>query len=112
MHGGNILGLFADVRREDCLKAVSLALLRVRGAGETCEEIGRKLGCHADTVENASNEKSMLAFDSIARLCANYPDIAPLIEAVWRGGAAPAPTLAERLDRIEREAATIRRELA
>lgn len=107
-----VFGLFTDPGRNDCLRAVSLALLRVRASGETCDDIATQLGCHPDTVENASNEKSMLSFDCIAKLAARYPDVAPLIEGLWHGTPAPEPTPVERLSRIENDLNALRREIA
>ncbi len=109
MSGGKVFGLFTDPGRNDCLRAVSLALLKVRATGETCVEIAAALGCHSDTVENASNERSMLAFDSIARLAAKYPDVAPLIEGLWHGATTGELTRAERIERIRNDLAALER---
>lgn len=54
----NVLGIMAAPDRETSLRAISLALLRIRSSGISYEKIGKAIGCCADTVENAANEKS------------------------------------------------------
>lgn len=87
-------------------------MLRIRSTGWTCEQLGKLLECSADTVENASNERSLLSFDSIARLGYHFPEEFGLIEALWTCRATPEPTPTERLERIERELKALREEVA
>lgn len=59
-----------------------------------------------------SNEESLLSFDSVALLCEAFPDECAQITVLFCGGNAPAPTVSDRLERIERELDAIRREAA
>lgn len=112
MTDGQVLGFLAAPDRQMCLHAISKVLLKVRSLdGMTCDKLGKTLECSADSIRHASNEESMLSFDCIARLCYFFPEqCAPVFE-LW-GRAAPALTVADRVDRIERELAAIRREAA
>jgi hypothetical protein len=112
MTNGNVLGFLAAPDRDISLRAISLALLKVRSIPEmTCEKLGEALGCSADTIRNASNEESMLSFDGVARLIYFFPDEAAPVRQLWERGA-EAPTANERIERIERDLEAIRKELA
>ncbi len=112
MTNGNVLGFLAVPDREDSLRAISLALLKVRALdGMTCPKLGKLLDCCPDTIAKASNEESLLSFDSVARLCYLFPDESKPVRDLWER-AEDAPTVAERLARIERELDAIRRESA
>jgi len=107
-----VSGLFPPPDRTDCLKAISRALLRIRSEGYSLDALGTALGCNGDTVANASNEKTMLSFESIALLGFHFPEQFNLIAGLWNCHASAPLTIADRLERIEREAAAIRREVA
>ena len=112
MTKGNVLGILAAPDRETSLRAISLALLKVRAShGLTYKELGKMLECSADTVEGATNEKSMLSFDAIARLGYFFPDEFGIVCELW-ACTDRKPTVADRLERIERELDAIRREAA
>lgn len=111
MNNGNVLGLFREPEREESLRAVSLALLRIRANGMTCEALGKVLGCSKDTIENASNEKSMLGFDCIARMLFHFREESSPIEALWLCRAPAQLTTAERLERIKHDADAIAKEI-
>lgn len=84
MTGGNVLGFLFAPDRSICLRAVSLALLKVRAIdGMTCEKVGQALGCSADTIRAASNEESLLSFDAIARLVFLFPEQCAPINELW-----------------------------
>ena len=84
MTGGNVLGFLFAPDREISLRAVSLALLKVRALdGMTCATVGQALGCSADTIRAASNEETLLSFDAIARLVFLFPDQAAPIHDLW-----------------------------
>jgi hypothetical protein len=75
MTNGNVLGFLAAPDRETSLRAISLSLLKVRSLdGMTCDKIGHALGCSADTVRAASNEETLLSFDTAKRLEYFFPD--------------------------------------
>lgn len=100
----NVLGIFAAPGRDDCLKAISRSLLRIRSEqGLTCAQIGKALGVSADTIENATNEKSLLGFEALALLGFYFPDEFRVVEELWTMSAAPEPSPADRIDRMERE---------
>lgn len=110
MTRANVLSLFAAPGREECLASISRALLRIRASGVTCAQLGRVLACCPDTIEGASNEKSLLSFDSVALLAFHFPDEWALVESLWTCRAVETPSIADRLDRVERDLAAIRRE--
>ena len=75
MTDGNVLGFLGAPDRQTSLRAISLALLKVRALdGMTCEKIGHALGCSIDTVRAASNEETLLSFDTVKRLEYFFPD--------------------------------------
>ena len=112
MTNGNVLGFLAVPDREDSLRAISLALLKVRAIDTmTCPKLGKLLGCCADTIAKASNEESLLSFDNVARLCFLFPEESRPIRELWER-AEDAPSIPDRLERIERELDAIRREAA
>ena len=94
---------------EDCLRAVSLAVLKVRADRNfSREKLAKAIGCGKDAIDTASNEQNMLSFASIALLCHHFPDeAAPILELLGR--APESPTTADRVARIERELAAIKR---
>jgi hypothetical protein len=98
--------------RKDCQKAIALAILRLRSNGWSREALGVELGVSADTIDNASNERGLLSFDSVALLAFKFPDEFRLVEAIWSARALAPLTLAERLDRVDGDLAAIRREVA
>jgi len=104
----NVLALLAP-DRANCLTSISRALLRIRASGVTCAQLGKVLGCCPDTIEGASNEKSLLSFDSVALLAFHFPDEWAAVEALWTCRADPAPSIVDRLERIEREINAIRK---
>lgn len=84
MSGRNVLGFLFAPDRETSLRAVSLALLKVRSIdGMTCCKLGEAIGCCSDTILAASNEQTMLSFDTIARLMHFFPDQCAPIHALW-----------------------------
>lgn len=112
MSNPNVFGLFPPPNRETALHAISRVLLRIRSNGWTCEALGRQIGVSADTIENASNEKSMLHFESVALLGFHFPEEFALIEALWNCRPVEQPTVSDRLQRIEREIDAIRKDAA
>lgn len=113
MSSGNVLGFLLAADRNLCLRAISLTLLKVRAIdGITCEKLGKSIECSADTIRNATNEETLLSFDVIVRLCQLFPDEAKPILELFAMTAPEAPTVADRLERIERELDALRREAA
>lgn len=109
MTNGNVLGFLAAPDRQVCLRAISLALLKVRAHdGMTCEKLGKAIDCSADTVRNASNEEALLSFDCVARLCYYFPEETGSVQQLW-AGPVEAPTVDERFERIERELIALRK---
>lgn len=116
MHGKtqSVLSILAAPCRETSLKAISLALLRVRAnnEGATWDSIATALDCSPDTVKAARDEKSLLSFDSIARLGYFFPDEFTVVKALWENNPGEPPTIPKRLDTIQAEIDAIRRESA
>jgi hypothetical protein len=113
MHGPSpqVLGLFGEPTRETSLHAISRALLRIRSTGVTCAALGKVLACSADTIEAASNEKSLLNFESVALLGFHFPQEFSLIEALWNCRPTNEPTLTSRLDALQGQLDAVRGEL-
>lgn len=108
----NVLPFLMAADRNVCLSAISMTLLKVRAIdGVTCEKLGEALKCSADTIRNATNEETLLSFDAIVRLCQLFPDQAKPIHELF-GLTINEPTAQDRIDRIERELAALRKELA
>ena len=109
MTNGNVLGFLAAPDREVSLRAISLALLKVRALdGMTCEKIGNALACSGDTVRAASNEETLLSFDTAKRLEYFFPDqCGPIRELADH--VAEELTIAEHRAAIERHAAALAR---
>lgn len=108
----NVLGIIGAPSREDSLKAISKCLLRIRSEHSiTNIQLGKVLECHADVVGNAISEKSLLNFDTVARLGYFFPDEFRIIEELWAYSAAPQRTLPERIDGLHRALDQIKREL-
>lgn len=75
MTSGHVLGFLAAPDRQTSLRAISLVLLKIRALdGMTCEKIGHVLGCSVDTVRAASNEETLLSYDTAKRLEYYFPD--------------------------------------
>jgi hypothetical protein len=109
---GNVLGFLGAPDRGITLRAVSLALLKVRALdGMTCEKLGKTLECSVDTVRTASNEESLLSADSLFRLLYFFPDECAPIREAFEHPTEPLTT-ADRVARIEHELDAIRREIA
>ena len=84
MTGGNVPRFMFAPDRETSLRAVSLALLKVRSMdGMTCAKIAHAIGCCVDTVQAASNEETLLSFDKVAALLSAFPDQCATIHALW-----------------------------
>lgn len=74
----HVLGFLAAPDRQMSLRAVSLALLKVRAIdGMTCAKLGEALACSVDTIRAASNEETLLSFDGIARLLYTFSPNSP-----------------------------------
>lgn len=108
MTNGNVLGFLAAPDREVSLRAISLALLKVRALdGMTCEKLGGILECSADTIRAASNEENVLGAVSLFRLLYFFPDETGSIRQAY-DHPEPEMTVAERVARIERDLDAIR----
>ena len=99
--------------RETCLSAISRALLKIRSDyGITAKELARVAECSPDAIYAATNEGNLLSLDSVVLLCDAFPDECAPIRALFDGGLTPAPSVDERIERIERELNALRREVA
>ena len=104
----NVLSLLPPPSLGDCEDAISRALLRLRSNGIQRDVLARKLNCSPSTIDNASNCRTQLHFDTVALLVYYYPEVLPLIEGLWSLRAIAKPTVDDRIDRIERELNAIR----
>ncbi len=107
----NVLAYLAAPDRECSLRAISLAVVKVRATGATYKEIGKAIECCADTVAGAANETTLLSADAIFRLCYFWPDETEVIRNLLVP-VTETPTVDDRIARIERELAAIRAEAA
>lgn len=113
MNGARVCGLFNPPSREDALRAISRAVLRIKAdTGATYPEMGEALDCSADTLERAANEQSLLNADTLLRIQFHFPEAYQFVEQIATGSIAPRKTAADRFDLIEREIAALRREQA
>jgi len=110
MFDQNVLGFLSAPDREDSLKAVSLAILRIRSRGMTFKEIAKALDCSVDCLANAVAEKNLLSFDAVARLGHFWPEDFAVIAQLW-GRGTEAPSLHERVARVQHELNAIQRAL-
>ena len=109
----NVLGIFPPPDRDACLHAISRALLRIRSErGLHCAEIAKLADCSADTIENATNEKSLLSFDAVARLGFYFPEEFGVVEALWQCRASQDVTVSEKFDAIHVALERLRKECA
>lgn len=109
MTGGNVLGFLFAPDREISLRAVSLALLKVRALdGMTCAKLGQALDCSVDTIRAASNEETLLSFDAIARLVFLFPEQCASIHDLWNREP-PALSVEEHRAAIEHHTAALAR---
>jgi hypothetical protein len=108
----NVLPIFSPPTLADCENAISRALLRIRSNGLCMTQIAKALNCSAGTIENASNAKSLLNFESVALLAFHFPEEFALIEGLWTFRAAVALTPIDRIARIEGDISAIRKEFA
>lgn len=81
MTGGSVPHYLFAPDRESSLRAVALALLRVRSLpGMTIPKVAEALCCSVDTVKDASIEQTLLTFDKVARLVFLFPvEAAPIV---------------------------------
>lgn len=111
MNNANVLGFLSAPDREMSLKAISLALLKVRAIDNmTCEKLAKAIGCCVDTVRNATNEGTLLSFDSVAALLYHFPEHTQTIRQLYDN--APVLTPADRLERMARDLEALRQEVA
>jgi len=113
MTGAHVCGLFNAPSREDALKAIARAVLRIKAdTGATYEQIGKALDCSADTLERAAKEETLLSADTLLRLQFHFPNAYQFVEQISTGSIPPKQTAADRLDLIERQLDAIRKEVA
>jgi hypothetical protein len=109
----NVLPIFPEPDRKCSVTVIACAIRKAKyEQGLTNAELAFQLRCDASTIENAEAERNLLSFDTVARLLRKYPQHCAGIRQLWELEPIEAPTLDARLERIEREAATIRKELA
>lgn len=110
MTSTNVCGKIAPPSRDDALRVIAQVLLRIRSNGWSLAALGKKIEVSHDTISRACDEQSLLNFEAIALLGFHFSDeFAPIVDLWANRGPVTAN---DRLDRIEREAAAIRKELA
>jgi hypothetical protein len=115
-----VCGLFPPPERTDALNAISKTIFLIRRRYSlNAKDIARSLKNgdgtepHPDTIERAERRESLLSFDLIAQIAFIYRECADPLRALLDPAPTGEPTtLEERLERIEREAALIRQEIA
>lgn len=107
----NVLGLFGLPNRKSSLIAIANAVRDIEYKERlTLAEIAAELD--VDTVENAKAANNLLSFHTVARMLALWPQHCSEIRNLWEMQPVEVPTIEDRLDSIEREAAAIRRAVA
>jgi hypothetical protein len=108
----NVLPIFPEPDGKNSAAVIASAIRKTKSAEElTNAELGFHLRCDASTIENAEAERNLLKFDTVARLLRKYPQHCAAIRQLWEMEPIEQPTIAERLERIDRETTAIRREL-
>lgn len=107
--------LFGRVANRDYRTAVADTIRELKAEkGLTNERLAEKLGCSEGTIANAENENGNLDPVTMLNLGAMFGGERRIrrILALINGSPDEPPTIVDRLTRIEREAAAIRKELA
>lgn len=105
--------LFGKPTRRSYRAAVKQIVLTVKARHRlSSEDLAEKIGVSKDTIENAENELSSLEAVSLLNIAYFYGEesVEP-VRQLYLCRPVDEVTIADRLDRIEREAAEIRREL-
>ena len=109
----NVLPIFAEPDGNISLTAIADAVRKTKYCERlTNGELAFELRVDASTIENAEAQRNLLKFDTVARLLRKYPQHCAAIFQLWDPSPTTEPTVAERLDRIERETSAIRKEIA
>jgi hypothetical protein len=111
-------GLLPPPNRNDVVFAVAKTIGCIRRRGFTAKDIARSLkqpngdAPDPETISRAERGETLISFDLIAQMAFIYGDCAdPIRSLLDPTPTGEGPTLADRLDRIERETATIRKEM-
>lgn len=108
----NVLPIFDEPDGNISLVAIADAIRKAKYEERlTCAELAFQLRCDPSTIKNAENRANLLRFDIVARLLRKYPQHCASIFQLWDPTPAEAPTISERLERIDRETSAIRKEL-
>jgi hypothetical protein len=113
MASPHVLSLFGRPDRKAALAAIGRVIHLIRrNHAFSFVEIAKVVECSPDTLERAYRHETQLQAETIASLLWAFPDCAGPWERLCRPEAVPEATIEERLERIEREASTIRRAIA
>ena len=110
----NVLGLFGPPIQKSYRAAVAACVRQIKARHSLNNvSLADALGCSDQTIANAENEETDLSGVTLMRMAWTYGEeaIAPVRQLYLCGIVEPV-TLTDRLDRIEQEAALIRKELA
>lgn len=110
----NVLGLFGPPVQKSYREAVAHCVRRTKALhGLNNVSLAEALGCSDQTIANAENELADLSGVTLMRMAWTYGEesIAP-VRQLYLCGIIEAPTIADRLERIEQEAGLIRKELS
>jgi hypothetical protein len=111
MFPANRLSLFGAPGSNDCLAAISKAVLNARcNHNLTNEQLADGLGCCTGTIKNALSETSMMRTDTLLRFGYFFPEEFAPVHALMTAAVPEAPSVADRLERIETHLDAIRRE--
>lgn len=103
MSGANILRKTSDEIKGEA----GIALLKIKNAhGLSLEALSETLGVHRDMIAHYIAGEHEMGFTKWLRAIEAFPELAELL------GIVATPTPAERLERIERETAALRKELS
>lgn len=108
----NVLPIFQEPDGNLSLTALSDAIRKTKfHENLTAAELAFELRCDPSTVKNAEAKHNLLRFDIVARLLRKYPQHCDGVFQLWDPEPRDEPSIGERLDRIDRESAAIRKEL-
>jgi DNA-binding XRE family transcriptional regulator len=110
----NVLPIFGPPVQKSYRAAVAHCIRRVKlQHGLNNVSLAEALGCSNQTIANAENEESDLSGVTLMRMAWTYGEESiAAVRQLYLCTVEEAPTIEDRLGRIEAEAASIRRELA
>lgn len=98
----NVLPIFPEPDRKLSLSVIAAAVRKTKFHEElTNSELAFELRCDPGTVENAEAERTLMVFDTVARLLRKYPQHCAGIRQLWELEPVEELTASDHLERAE-----------